>query len=274
MRIRSPRTWGSAAPLPDAYGTLAEEYLTATRKPGILKRSFKSDEFNNSAAIRKLTAEPPLHFDARPRVALPTERTRIDMSLEDAIRRRVSNRSFGQTPLSAADFASVLYLGNGVRTVAQPHTESAHYYRNVPNAGNLGSIEIFPIVMNVAGVEPGIYHYDTIRHDLACLKPGQFRGWLRERALLQAEAGDAAVCLVLTCALGRLRTKYQDFALQLGFMDAGHVSENISLASTALGLPSFATTGFVTVEITRSLDLDGLDRLPVLMLCLGTAPEE
>lgn len=268
MRALSTGTQIGAGGLPSEFGGLAEEYLVATRNSSALKGLVKGHEVHYHPAIRQLAAEAPLQMDDRPRVALPPP-SPVTLALEEAIGRRASGRAFGSDPLPAADLAALLYLGNGVSRTARPGDGLPTYRRNAANAGNLGSIEIFPIVLAVAGVEPGLYHFDSVRHDLVCLRAGRFRDWLRERVLHQVEFADAAVALVLTSALGRLRAKYGERCLRFGFLDAGHVSENIYLAGAGLGLQVCATAGFVDAELDAALGLDGLDIAPVLVLLAG-----
>ena len=112
----------------------------------------------------------------------------VTSSLEQVITERTCGRSFGEGPLPAEQLATLLYLGNGVRQV-QTRSGLPFYQRNVPNSGNLGSVEIFPIIMNVRDVEPGIYHFDTIEHHLANVRTGQYREWLREKASFKLSSG-------------------------------------------------------------------------------------
>jgi hypothetical protein len=74
----------------------------------------------------------------------------------------------------------------------------------VPNSGNLGSVEVFPVVVHGRGVDPGVYHFDTVGHHLTCLHSGCFDAWLQRRVLLQLDFEGAAAALILTCAVGRL----------------------------------------------------------------------
>jgi SagB-type dehydrogenase family enzyme len=193
------------------------------------------------------------------------------MPLAQAIVRRSSGRDFGPRALTAEQLATLLYLGNGVQPAAEDGAGFKPRGRNAANAGGLGSVEIFPIVLNVADVTPGVYHFDSVRHDLARLHSGAFGTWLRERVLHQVEFAGAAVALVLTSAFGRLRAKYGERCLRFGFLDAGHVSENIYLVGTGLGLPVCATAGFVDAELDETLGLDGLEVAPVLILLAGTS---
>jgi SagB-type dehydrogenase family enzyme len=269
MRIRPTRHWN--APLPAQYGTLADEYLVATRNPGAATRVFAAHEAHYDPAITRLVAEAPLRLaEELPRVPLPTPRTALALSLDEALARRASGHQFAPDPLHAEQLGALLYAGNGVRAVLRQGDRPVSYQRNVANAGNLGSVEIFPVVLNVAVIAPGIYHFDSVRHELVCLHTGQFRDWLRDCVLHQLEFADAAAALVLTSALGRLQQKYGPRGLRYGCFDAGHVSENIYLAGAALGLAVCATAGFIEAALDTALDLDGVDVAAMLVLLVGT----
>lgn len=84
----------------------------------------------------------------------------------------------------------------------------------------------------------------------------------------------AAVALVLTSAIGRLQAKYGTRGYRFGLFDVGHVSEDIYLAGTGLGLQVCATAGFIDEEVDRTLGLDGLERATMLVLLIGPASSE
>jgi SagB-type dehydrogenase family enzyme len=248
---------------------IAEEYHISTQASGATKRMFTTHEVHYLPEIQKLAAEAPLHLDRRTRVALPIRQRADRMTLDQAIISRRSGRRFGDSSLPAAELASVLFLGNGVRERSGEGLDERFYQRNVPNSGNLGSVEIYPIILNVAAIEPGIYHYDSVAHDLAQLRAGQFRTWLKEMVLFQLEFASAAVALALTSAVGRLQSKYGLRGYRLGLIDVGHVAENIYLAATAFNLQACATAGFVDAELQLALEIDGLDVSPMLVVLLG-----
>jgi SagB-type dehydrogenase family enzyme len=271
VRIERPRQWDHTASLSEAFGTLADAYHSATRNPGATKGLYKAHEVHYSPYVQQLAVEAPLHLDDLPRVALPVARAPVPMPIDEAITHRASGRRYGPDPLPAEHLATLLYLGNGVREVVRIGGEVLFYQRNVTNSGNLGSVEIFPLVMNVAGIAPGIYHFDSVRHDLARIHSGQFRTWLMERVLFQREFPAAAVALILTSAIGRLQAKYGPRGYRFGLFDVGHVSENIYLVGTGLALQVCATAGFIDEEVDRTLGFDGLERATMLVLLIGPA---
>lgn len=254
-------------PIRLALGSPAEEFHLASANPASRLRSPRPHEINYDEAIKELARHAALHLDGTPRVALPSPDLALETSLEQAIVSRRSGRIFAPRPLSPERLAKLLFLANGIREDDGPGGAARH--RNAPSGGGLGSVEIHCVALDVAGVDPGIYHFDSVRHDLALVRAGQFRGWLRECVLFQREVSDASVALVLTCAMGRLSTKYGLRGYRLGLLDAGHVSQNLYLVATALGLEVCALSGFVDDELNRALGLDGLERCAVLVLVVG-----
>jgi SagB-type dehydrogenase family enzyme len=254
----------------DVTGNIAEEYHASTRMPGVAKRDFfTAHEINYRYNVRQAVAEAPVHRSGVPRLALPGRRMADDMTLDQAITSRRSERKFANSSLSARDLASVLFLGNGVRAVEGEKPDERFYQRNVPNSGGLSSVEVYPIVMNITEIKPGIYHFDSVEHDLAQLRAGQFRPWLEEIVLFQTELATAAVALVLTSAVGRLQSKYGPRGYRLGLLDVGHVAQNCYLAATALGLRVCATAGFIDAELDDALGVDGVEVSTMLVILIG-----
>lgn len=255
--------------VPAEHGGLAEEYQVATRNPSYSKRFYKAHETHYAPWVQRLVTDAPLHIEGTPRIALPEpDPSLLEMPVGQAVARRHSGRVYGDSPLSTVQLATLLGTAIGVRR-AGGDTDSGSPRRNVTNSGNLGSVEMYPVAFNVDGVDPGIYHFDSVAYDLALIQRGMFRDWLREVVLYQLEFADAAVALILTSAFGRLKAKYGPRGLRLGLLDVGHVSQNVYLIATALGLEVCATAGFVDEVVDSTLDLDGLDTATSLVLLIG-----
>lgn len=246
-------------------GSLAEEFHVASRNSGAYKHVFKAHQVHYEAHVQQLVATAPLKLNGLEKFPLEIPTLPLSMTVDQAITARVSGRAFEARPLRLSDLARILFLGNGVREAGGPKA----FQRNVPNSGNLGSVELYPIVMNVEGLDPGIYHFDSVRHELTLLGRGQYRGWIRERVLYQLEFGEAAVALVSTSAVGRLVSKYGPRGYRFAFLDVGHVSENIYLVGTALGLQVCATAGFIDTELDAAIGVDGIDTASMLVHLVG-----
>jgi SagB-type dehydrogenase family enzyme len=246
---------------------LGESFHLATRNLSVTHEYHSAFDIHFDPAVQRLVSEAPLEFPESPVTPLPSGPMPA-MSLAEAILSRRSGRAYGAGPLSLETLGTLLSLINRVKKMDELDGIRS-YSRNVPNSGNLGSIEVFPIVLRVESLPEGVYHYDSVRHQLCELQTGDFRSWLEGEALYQVEFPNAAVTLALTCAFGRLRAKYGPRGYRLGYLDAGHVSENAYLAATALSLAVCATAGFIDEAFDSLLGIDGLDTATVLVLLIG-----
>jgi SagB-type dehydrogenase family enzyme len=253
---------------PATIDSPAANFHVASRNQAAFKRYYKAHDIHYEPSIRELVNDAPLEFANAQRIRLPDGDAPVDGSVLTAIKARASGRAFGDTPLGLAELATVLRHSNAViDSVKTP--DGAFYRRAAANSGDLGSVEIYPIVLNVAGIEPGIYHFDSVRHDLTEVGLGHFGDWLREFVLFQSELSTAAVALVLTSAVGRLQTKYGIRGYRFALLDVGHVSQNIYLVATALGVQVCASAGFIDDVVDRALGLDGVDTASMLFVLLG-----
>jgi SagB-type dehydrogenase family enzyme len=250
-------------------GTFDEELLWATRNPKYSKRLFRAYQMHYDPANLKLASDAPLHVNTSNRIELSTRSTASEIDdFERILLKRESCRQFSDKALKLTNLYTLLRTANGVRAQKTVH-EERFYKRPAPNSGNLGSVEIYTIVLNVNGIPPGIYHFDTIEHVLSQIRAGDFREWLRQHVIFQTVFTRAAALLVLTVAFGRLRAKYGQKAFRMGFLDAGHVSQNIYLCATYLELGVSATLGFVDDELDKALEIDGLETASVLVIAVG-----
>lgn len=208
--------------------------------------------------------------DRRPRVPLRIGKESLPMSLEQAILTRISRREYSDEPISFSTLSKLLFLANGVREDDDESSADSPYpHRNVPSSGALASTELYFFALNVDDLKAGIYKFDAPNAELVQIKEGHYRRWLQEFSLNFPELAEAAMLVVLVANVDRLTSKYTTRGYRLALLDAGHVSENINLVATAMGLSVCAIGGFVDVEINQALELDGVKDCTVLMLSLG-----
>lgn len=208
-------------------------------------------------------------YPSAPQVPLPDPVRPLGADLGLAICRRSAVREFAATPLAAAALAQLLWYGNGVREVARTHGYR-NYRRNVPSAGNLGSVDLYPLLLQVAGVQPGLYHYHPVHHHLARLGPAP-TGRALAHLLLQPELAGAGAILALGSSLARVRAKYGWRGYRYACMDAGHVGQNLCLVAAALGLGACPLGSFDDDRWNQLLGLDGTDEAVLYLVAVGAA---
>jgi len=141
-------------------------------------------------------------------------------------------------------------------------------FRAAASTGALYQTEVYVAVGEVAGLEPGLYHFCPGDFTLRRLRDGDVR------AALAASAADDSIArrsatILLTAIYWRNAWKYQARAYRHLFWDSGTMLANILAVSGALGLAPGVLTGFVDVEVDRLIGLDTTHEVALELIVLG-----
>jgi SagB-type dehydrogenase family enzyme len=199
-------------------------------------------------------------------VALPEPRLEGGLSSAAAIAARRSTRSYSGQPLSLDELSRFLFLTSGISS-----DRFGNARRTAPSSGALYPIEVYPIVHNVDGVEPGVYHYAYREHALELVRAEDMRSRVVEQGLGQEFLGQCGTVLFVTMILQRMRPKYQDRSYRYGLLEAGHLGENAYLAATEMGLGACGIGAFMDDAMNEMLGVDGVEEAVVYMLAVGHA---
>lgn len=197
-------------------------------------------------------------------VALPAPDLGGGLPTETAISQRRSTREYAPTPMTQAELSRLLFLAGGINADRWGNAR-----RTAPSSGALYPIEIYVVVHQVEGIDPGVYHYAFREHALEQVRAGDFRGRVVDQAIAQEFLGQCGVVLFLTNILQRMRPKYQDRSYRYGLLEAGHVGENAYLAATSMGLGACGVGAFMDDSINSMLGVDGVEEAAVYMLAAG-----
>ncbi len=201
-------------------------------------------------------------------VPLPTP-SKLKVSLGAAIEERLSCRQFEDHPLPLTTLATLLHGSYGIQGQVLLD-EHEMLTRPVPSGGGLYPLEIYLLVRQVDGLEPGIYHYEVIDHTLERLDLELVPvSRLTELFLGQSYAADASMVVVITAVLERSLAKYADRGYRLVLLEAGHTVQNLNLVATALGWGSVNLGGFLDADLAAVLDLDTEVEVPVYATAVG-----
>ena len=198
------------------------------------------------------------------RISLPKPEFSPDIKFWDIINKRHTTRAFKNEPLSIMDLSLLLFGMSGLTRVFPKFA-----FRTIPSAGALYPIEIYAIVNNVDGIEQGIYHYNIEKHELECLKQGDFKKSVAEACYGQRMLQKSAVNFVWTAIIERTRITYEERAYRYIYLDCGHLAQNFYLAAEALGLNACAVGAYYDDEINEILDLDEKEEFAIYMGVVG-----
>ena len=146
--------------------------------------------------------------------------------------------------------------------------------RTSPSGGGLHPIEAYPIITNVTGVSPGIYHYNAQRHSLVGLEdlPTEDAQRTATRFLCgQKYFGMAHVSFILTARFYRNHWKYRRHQKAYAgiVMDAAHLSQTLYLVSAQLNLGAYVTLAINGGDIEERLGIDGVSEGVIAMTGCG-----
>ena len=196
-------------------------------------------------------------------IKLPKEVRFDGPSIDQVIESRRSERDFTDKPISLLQLSRLLHYAYGI-------TDRRDQLRAAPSAGALYPIEVYPVVNNVEGLERGIYHYSPPEHSLTLIRKGDFRFEMVRHALGQKMMAEASVVLVLSAVFGRSQWRYRERAYRYILLEAGHISQNIHLVATAMGLGACAVGAFDDEGYNKMIGVDGRKESVIYLMIVGS----
>lgn len=183
-------------------------------------------------------------------------------SLWEIIERRRSVRDFKDELITKSELSQLLWAAQGI-------TNQELGFRTAPSAGALYPVETYLVVNFVEDVDPGIYHYSVNTHELDLLVSGDFRNRISHAALDQGIAYRANVVFVWTAIFNRSKWKYKQRAYRYVYLDAGHIAQNVALATVAMNLGSCQVGALYDDEANALLGVDGKEESVIYMTVIG-----
>lgn len=193
-------------------------------------------------------------------IALPAPDA-LEATLGAVLAKRTSaSRSMPPVPFSLQDLGSL--LGHSLGRRAEGHK------RNYPSGGALYPVETYLLLPQSDELKAGVYHYNPTDHALERLWDIPHDVDVM-RLVKGPEEFIMSGLLIFTNVWRRSSIKYGDFSYVLGLLEAGHMSENILLVSTALDFHTRPIEGYNDKALNELLDLDGEKEQVVQTIMLG-----
>jgi SagB-type dehydrogenase family enzyme len=256
MRSRAGRgtLWAIATRLEEDHMADARRHRsTPTRTESAIERIEGPAPFEDSS----VPADPADHaaaIHAAASVALPAPNARGAVSLEEALARRRSTRSFTHTPLTAQELSQLLWAAQGI--TARPAA------RTSPSAGAIHPLELY------VATGDGCHHYRPDGHRLEPVTARDLRPSLAAAAHDETALREAAAVVVITAVLSRTTARYGERAWRYVMLEAGHVAENLLLQAAALGLGAVPIGAFDGERMGETLGA-AADRTPLYLVAIG-----
>jgi len=188
------------------------------------------------------------------------------IDLKNAIANRESRRDYLNEPLTLDELSFLLWATQGVRL----KLDAGHALRTVPSAGCRHAIETRLCVLNIDGMEPGIYRYLPLEHELLFEQsPEKLNMKIVEASLGQRFTGEAAVVFVWTTIPYRMEWRYGIAAHKVIALDAGHVCQNLYLACEAVRAGTCAIAAYDQQAMDSLLGVDGVEEFTIYLASVG-----
>jgi SagB-type dehydrogenase family enzyme len=188
-------------------------------------------------------------------IKLPPPRLDGTMSVEKALQERRSIRAYKEEPLTLQEVSQILWAAQGI-------TEPKKGLRAAPSAKAGYFLKTYLFAGNVTGLPMGMYRYEPKGHELVKIAEGDKKGDLF-KAAPQAPIKAAAAALLFT---GDLERSANNTAYS--YYEAGHVSQNVYLQATSLGIGTVAMAGWKADEVRKAFGFSEKE-LPVYIMPLG-----
>ncbi len=238
-------------------------------------RSNSGDDFQKETKyIRNAMPGRSLNWEAKPElykdypgsktIQLTNETPKCNFTLTEAFKNRISNRIFSSEPLKKTDLGYLLWASTGIQ-----RTEQGYEFRTAPSAGALYPIETYLIVNNVEDIEAGVYHYNIKDHSLEQIKEGKLGTKMAHAALNQNMCITATVVFIWTAIFERSKWKYDQRAYRYVYLDAGHIAENLALATLNVKCGSCPIGAFYDDEVNSIINVDGAKESAIYLTVVG-----
>jgi SagB-type dehydrogenase family enzyme len=253
----------------EAFHEEAKVYPSTLARQLVGAGRLAADEHLQLSSLRSVLRRPQLPAIELPVPELPAT------PLAEAILARRSVRSFGPEPVTLAQVSALLHAAYGItHTLDAPDGTPLAPLRAVPSGGALYPLELYVLASRVAGLEPGVYHFDPLRRVLEAMRSGDPLPELCEISTYPEIVSESAVTWFVTLVAWRTRFKYGPRGYRFALLEAGHLVQNLLLTATALGLAAVPLGGYYDAAADAFLDADGVHESTVYTVTAGTSPSD
>jgi SagB-type dehydrogenase family enzyme len=193
-------------------------------------------------------------------IQLPSPRFDSPCSVEKALLTRRSVRAFKDESINLAMLSQLVWAAQGI-TLKMDTPQNWAWgpwqggKRTAPSAGALYPLEVYVVVGNVDGLNPGVYKYKPQTHQLLKVGAGDRRSELATAAVGQKWIQSSPCVFVIGAVYSRTEVKYGERAARYVHIEVGHAVENLCLQALALDLGTTMVGAFKDDEVKKILGM-------------------
>jgi len=203
-------------------------------------------------------------------IGLPNDFDKLEVRSDflGIVNDRKSHRVYTDQPLTLRELSYLLWCTQGVKDV---RGRSYATIRTVPCGGARHEFECYMAIRRVEGLEPGLYHYLPMTHQIEFLgESADMGGFISKSLQEQNWALKSSVVFYYSCVFYRAEWRYGPWAHPVILMDSGHITENLYLAATSIGLGGCAIAAVDPEACNREFGLDGVEETIFYAMPVGT----
>ena len=191
----------------------------------------------------------------------------IDNDFLHIINSRESHRVYTGEAMTLEELSYLLWCTQGVKEI---RGRAYATLRTVPCGGARHEFECYFAVRNIEGLEEGLYHYLPMHHQIEYLGMVEdLDSWIKESLYEQAWTATANVVFYYSAVFYRAEWRYGITTHRVLLIDAGHITENMYLAATSIGLGGCAVGSVDGKKVDAAFGLDGKEEAAFYAMPVG-----
>lgn len=203
----------------------------------------------------------PRDFDSLP----------LNNQILQVLAQRKSSRVYTRVPVTLLELSFLLWAQQGVRALRGKKYATL---RTVACGGARHEFECYLAVLNVDGLKEGLYHYLPMTHEIEFLSaPSELKGTVGDVLAGQTWCGKASAVFFYSVVPYRVEWRYSASAHRVALIDAGHITQNLYVACSALHLGTCAIAALDTDACDALFGLDGQEEFIFYAAALGNISE-
>jgi len=183
---------------------------------------------------------------------------------------RRSNRLYSEEAISLEELSYLLWATQGITLT----NKAGITFRTVPCSGATHSFETYLFIMNVTGLDKGIYRYLPVEHKLMFILPiddidRRLDTISLDQPFVPHFTKKSAVAFAWSTIPYRSEWKYDITAHKKILIDVGHICQNLYLSGESLNLGVCAIGIYDQEAVDNLLQLDGEEEFIIYMAAVG-----
>lgn len=175
----------------------------------------------------------------------------------DTLSFRRSVRNYADTPLTRAELARFLALCYPAEVTNPDYQPDPLPHQGLkPASGHVTGCRLFPLVLNVESLEPGLYYYDERQCRLRCIRIEDPAPFLQKHCF-QAEFPAAPVMIFTLGSVSDYLVRYGDRGYRYMLLDVGLLLQRMYLITSCLDLSGCTTGSLVQGAFEHWIGVDG-----------------